>query len=281
MSGTALRPMTSRRRLARILATTCATLLLAPAAVAAEPGGLTADDLSALKWREVGSATPSGRITRFAVHPTDQRIIYAASASGGLWKTVNGGTTWRPVFEKETTISMGEVTLDPNDPNTVWIGTGEQNNVRSSQFGDGVYRSRDGGETWEHMGLKESRHVGRILVHPRDSNTVYVAALGSLWGPNEERGLYRTRDGGKTWKRLLRPSKFTGVVEVAMHPTKCPRTMRRAGATRARSRCSSTIRGSRTSTNRRARGSISWRGSRRRRAKSTCVTPATSSIRCA
>lgn len=217
MSGTAPR-LTTSRRLARLLATACATLLLVPAASAAEPGGLTAEDLSALKWREVGSATPSGRITRFAVHPTDQRIIYAASASGGLWKTVNGGTTWRPVFEKETTISMGEVTLDPNDPNTVWIGTGEQNNVRSSQFGDGVYRSRDGGDTWEHMGLKESRHVGRILVHPRDSNTVYVAALGSLWGPNEERGLYRTRDGGKTWKRLLRPSKFTGVVEVAMHP---------------------------------------------------------------
>ncbi|MFC3712930.1 WD40/YVTN/BNR-like repeat-containing protein [Sphingoaurantiacus capsulatus] len=217
MSGTAFRP-TAPRRFARLLATACATLLLVPAASAAAPDGLTAEDLGALKWREVGSATPSGRITRFAVHPTDQRIIYAASASGGLWKTVNGGTTWRPVFEKETTISMGEVTLDPNDPNTVWIGTGEQNNVRSSQFGDGVYRSRDGGETWEHMGLKESRHVGRILVHPKDSNTVYVAALGSLWGPNEERGLYRTKDGGKTWKRLLRPSKFTGVVEVAMHP---------------------------------------------------------------
>lgn len=218
MSGTALRLTTSRRSLARILATACATLLLVPVASSAQPGGLTAEDLSALKWREVGSATPSGRITRFAVHPTDQRIIYAASASGGLWKTENGGTTWRAVFEKETTISMGEVTLDPNDPNTVWIGTGEQNNVRSSQFGDGVYRSKDGGETWEHMGLKESRHVGRILVHPKDSNTVYVAALGSLWGPNEERGLYRTRDGGKSWKRLLRPSKFTGVVEVAMHP---------------------------------------------------------------
>lgn len=198
--------------------TAFAALLLGSTAGAAAPDGLTAEDLGALEWREVGTAMPSGRITRFAVHPTDQRIIYTASASGGLWKTVNGGTTWTPVFEKGGTISMGEVVLDPNDPNTVWIGTGEQNNVRSSLYGDGVYRSKDGGATWEHMGLKESRHIGRIVVHPKDSNTVFVAALGSLWGPSEERGLYRTKDGGKTWTRLLRPSKYTGVVDVAMHP---------------------------------------------------------------
>ena len=215
--STAPLPMTPLRR-ARVAATACVAALLASAGWAAAPDGLVAEDLTALQWREVGTAMSSGRVTRFAVHPTDQRIIYTASASGGLWKTVNAGTTWTPVFEKAATISMGEVTLDPNDPNTVWIGTGEQNNVRSSQFGDGVYRSRDGGTTWEHMGLKESRHIGRILVHPKDSNTVFVAALGSLWGPNEERGLYRTRDGGKTWTRLLRPSKFTGVVDVAMHP---------------------------------------------------------------
>ena len=202
----------------RLTRAAVAVALLGSAAWAAAPDGLVADDLKALQWREVGTAMSSGRITRFAVHPTDQRIIYTASASGGLWKTVNGGTTWAPVFEKATSISMGEVTLDPNDPNTVWIGTGEQNNVRSSQFGDGVYRSRDGGASWEHMGLKESGHIGRILVHPKDSNTVFVAALGPLWGPNEERGLYRTRDGGKSWTRLLRPSKFTGVVDVAMHP---------------------------------------------------------------
>jgi len=215
--STAPLPMTPLRR-ARVAATACVAALLASAGWAAAPDGLVAEDLTALQWREVGTAMSSGRVTRFAVHPTDQRIIYTASASGGLWKTVNAGTTWTPVFEKAATISMGEVTLDPNDPNTVWIGTGEQNNVRSSQFGNGVYRSRDGGTTWEHMGLKESRHIGRILVHPKDSNTVFVAALGSLWGPNEERGLYRTRDGGKTWTRLLRPSKFTGVVDVAMHP---------------------------------------------------------------
>ncbi len=195
-----------------------AAVMLGSAAFAAAPDGLVPDDLKALEWREVGTAMPSGRIARFAVHPTDQRIIYAASASGGLWKTVNAGASWTPVFEKQGSVSMGAVTLDPKDPNIVWLGTGEQNNVRSSLYGDGVYRSKDGGATWEHMGLKDSRHIGRILVHPDDSNTVYVAALGSLWGPGEERGLYRTRDGGKTWTRLLRPSQFTGVVEVAMHP---------------------------------------------------------------
>ena len=204
--------------LVRAASTAVAAALLGSAALAAAPDGLVPDDLKALEWREVGTAMPSGRIARFAVHPTDQRIIYAASASGGLWKTVNAGATWTPIFEKQGSVSMGAVTLDPKDPNTVWLGTGEQNNVRSSLYGDGVYRSKDGGATWEHMGLKDSRHIGRILVHPNDSNTVYVAALGSLWGAGEERGLYRTRDGGKTWTRLLRPSKFTGVVEVAMHP---------------------------------------------------------------
>lgn len=204
--------------LVRAASTAVAAALLGSAALAAAPDELVPDDLKALEWREVGTAMPSGRIARFAVHPTDQRIIYAASASGGLWKTVNAGATWTPIFEKQGSVSMGAVTLDPKDPNTIWLGTGEQNNVRSSLYGDGVYRSKDGGATWEHMGLKDSRHIGRILVHPNDSNTVYVAALGSLWGAGEERGLYRTRDGGKTWTRLLRPSQFTGVVEVAMHP---------------------------------------------------------------
>lgn len=196
-----------------------AALLLASGADGVTAAPLAASDLVALKWREIGSAATSGRIVRFAVDPRDNRIIYAASASGGLWKTVNGGTTWQPIFEHQATVSMGDVTLDPSAPDTVWVGTGEQNSVRSSQYGDGVYRSKDGGRTWEHMGLTDSRHIGRILVHPRNSAIVYAAALGSLWGPSEERGLYRSTDAGKTWKRLLRPSNFTGVVDVQMHPT--------------------------------------------------------------
>ncbi|MDJ0940441.1 MAG: hypothetical protein QNJ00_11830, partial [Woeseiaceae bacterium] len=123
-----------------------------------------------------------------------------------------------PIFEHQTSVSMGDVALAPTNPDIVWVGTGEQNNVRSSQFGDGVYRSDDAGKTWKHMGLEGSRHVGRILIHPENSDIVYVAALGSLWGPNPERGLYKTTDGGESWNKLLGPSDYTGVVEVQMHP---------------------------------------------------------------
>lgn len=195
-----------------------AAVLPVQAAVAATPDGLSEADLSALKWREVGTAATSGRITRFAVHPDDTRVIYTATASGGLWKTVNAGTTWDPIFEHQSSVSMGDVALAPSNPDIVWVGTGEQNSVRSSQFGDGVYRSDDAGKTWQHMGLEGSRHVGRILIHPDNPDIVYVAAMGSLWGPNPERGLYRTTDGGKTWQQLLSPSEYTGVVEVQMHP---------------------------------------------------------------
>ncbi|MFK7829908.1 MAG: WD40/YVTN/BNR-like repeat-containing protein [Congregibacter sp.] len=195
-----------------------AALLPVHAGVAAAPDGLGEQDLSALQWRELGTAATSGRIARFAVHPDDVRVIYAATASGGLWKTPNAGTTWQSVFENQSSVSLGDVALAPSNPDIVWLGSGEANSVRSSPFGNGVYRSNDAGETWQHMGLGDSRHIGRILIHPQNSDIVYVAALGSLWGPGPERGLYRTRDGGNTWKLLLQPSEYTGVVEVQMHP---------------------------------------------------------------
>jgi len=212
-------PVNGWRRSARALMFAgFAALLPVQPVLAAVPDGLSDKDLSALQWREVGTAATSGRITRFAVHPDDVRVIYAATASGGLWKTDNAGTTWNAIFEHQSSVSMGDVALAPSNPEIVWVGTGEQNSIRSSQFGDGVYRSDDGGKTWQHMGLEGSRHVGRILIHPENPDIVYVAAMGSLWGPNPERGLYRTMDGGKTWSQLLRPSEYTGVVEVQMHP---------------------------------------------------------------
>ena len=203
----------SARTLALLFLLVAALVALRPFAQELKPG-----DLDALRWREIGSAASSGRITRFAVHPDDVRVIYVATASGGLWKTTNAGTTWSSVFEQQNSISLGDVAIAPGNPDIVWVGTGEQNSVRSSQFGDGVYRSTDGGESWEHMGLEGSRHIGRILIHPENPDVVYVAAMGSLWGPNPERGLYRSRDGGKSWEQLLKPSDFTGVVEVQMHP---------------------------------------------------------------
>ncbi|MGW8266082.1 MAG: VPS10 domain-containing protein, partial [Longimicrobiales bacterium] len=203
----------------------CGMTLLLLASLAVLPAGaqgrnptLTTTDLQGYRWRELGPAVTSGRITAFAVRPDDPDVIFAATASGGAWKTENGGTTWRPVFHEEGSVSLGAISLDPSNPEVVWIGTGEQNSVRSSSFGDGVYRSDDGGESWQHMGLRESRHVGRILIHPNDPDVVFVAAMGSLWGPNPERGLYKTTDGGSNWAKVLGPSEYTGVVEVVMDP---------------------------------------------------------------
>ena len=171
-----------------------------------------------LKLRSIGPALTSGRVVDFAVDPSHPSHYYVASASGGVWATVDGGTTYTPVFDSEGSYSIGCVTLDPNNPHTVWVGTGENNSQRSVSWGDGVYRSDDDGQHWTNMGLKDSQHIGRILVDPRDSNVVYVAAQGPLWGPGGDRGLYKSTDGGATWKAVLTISENTGVTEVAMDP---------------------------------------------------------------
>ena len=168
--------------------------------------------------RLIGPALMSGRVGDLAVNPNDENEIYAAACSGGVWKSSNGGTTWKPIFDSQGSYSIGCVTLDPNNPSVVWVGTGENNSQRSVSFGDGVYRSMDGGKHWEHLGLKESEHIGKIVVHPNDSNTVYVAAQGPLWRAGGDRGLYKTSDGGKTWKRILHVSEDTGINEVHMDP---------------------------------------------------------------
>ncbi|HEV2884958.1 MAG TPA: hypothetical protein VGW36_08875, partial [Pyrinomonadaceae bacterium] len=169
-----------------------------------------------LKFRLIGPAFTSGRVIGFAVDPHNPARYYAAAASGGVWKTINNGTTWTPVFDREGSYSIGAIVLDPKNPLTVWVGTGENNSQRSVSYGNGVYRSDDGGKTWKNVGLKSSEHIGRIAIDPKDSNIVYVAAQGPLWGPGGDRGLYKTTDGGKTWKKILSISDNTGVTEIVI-----------------------------------------------------------------
>jgi photosystem II stability/assembly factor-like uncharacterized protein len=189
-----------------------------------EPAGKPQDPLSsgtftAFRLRSIGPAFMSGRISCIAVHPTDKQTWYAAAASGGVWKTANAGITWTPVFQNEGSYSIGAVVVDPRNPDTVWVGTGEANNQRSVSYGDGVYRSDDGGRSWRNLGLKSSEQIGRIAIDPRDSNVVYVAAYGPLWSPGGERGLYKTADGGRTWNKLLEISENTGISDVAIDPS--------------------------------------------------------------
>jgi photosystem II stability/assembly factor-like uncharacterized protein len=181
-------------------------------------GFFTSSVLDKLHWRCVGPANPGGRIDDVAVVENNPRIIYVATASGGLWKTTNNGVTWVPVFDGQTTSSIGDVTVAPSNPDVVWVGTGEPNNRQSSSWGDGVFKSTDGGKTWKNMGLRDTHHIGRIAIHPADPDTVYVAALGHLWGPNKERGLFRTTDGGETWVNTKYIDENTGFVDVVMNP---------------------------------------------------------------
>ncbi len=179
---------------------------------------LSAETFKGLQLRGIGPAFMSGRIADVAVHPHDQSTWYVGVGSGGVWKTTNAGTTWTPIFDGEGSYSIGCVTLDPSRPETVWVGTGENVSGRHVGYGDGVYRSLDGGKSWQNMGLVDSEHIGTIVVDPRDSDVVYVAAQGPLWSPGGERGLYKTSDGGETWEKLLGGGDYTGANEVAMDP---------------------------------------------------------------
>jgi len=183
-----------------------------------EGGAMSAKTFAGLKLRSIGPAVMAGRICDFAVDPDNSAHLYAAVCSGNVWKTTNAGTTWTPVFDKYGSFSIGCIAMDPNNPNVVWVGTGENNSQRSVSFGDGVYRTRDGGKSWENVGLKESEHIGKIVIDPRDSNVVYVAAQGPLWRSGGDRGLYKTTDGGATWNRVLHVSDDTGINEVHMDP---------------------------------------------------------------
>ena len=178
----------------------------------------TTANTSAFKFRDIGPATTSGRIADLAVNPENKAEMYLALASGGVWKTSNNGTTWQPIFEHENSYSTGCIEIDPNNTNTIWVGTGENNNQRSVAYGDGVYVSRDGGKSWTNTGLESSEHIGMIAIDPRNSDHVYVAAYGPLWNKGGERGIYETKDGGKNWTRILEVSEHTGFNEIHMDP---------------------------------------------------------------
>ena len=179
---------------------------------------LSAGTFAGLPLRGIGPALTSGRVIDLAVDPKKPSTYYVAVASGGVWKTTNGGATFNPIFDGQPSYSIGAITLDPNNPLVVWVGTGENNSQRSVSYGDGVYKSIDGGKTWANMGLKGSEHIGKIIVDPRDSDIVWVAAQGPLWNAGGDRGLYKSTDGGKTWKAVLTISENTGVTDVLMDP---------------------------------------------------------------
>ncbi len=179
---------------------------------------LNSGALSVFKFRAVGPALTSGRVADIAINEKIPGTYYVAAASGGVWKTENWGTTYEPIFDRQGSYSIGCITIDPNNPHTIWVGTGENNNQRSVAYGDGVYKSMDGGKSWKNVGLKNSEHIGMIKVHPNNSNKIFVAAYGPLWSAGGDRGLYKTEDGGESWEKVLEVSEHTGFNEIHFDP---------------------------------------------------------------
>ncbi|MDX1493905.1 MAG: hypothetical protein R3253_07605, partial [Longimicrobiales bacterium] len=202
---------------------TTAVLATSPASTSAQTPDLSTT-LSRVDYREIGPALMGGRIADLAVVESRPQVFFVGTASGGLWKTENHGTSFTPLFDDQPTSSIGAVEVDQSNPNLVWVGTGEPQNRQSSPWGNGVYKSTDGGKTWQHMGLEETKHIGRMIIHPRDPDIVYVAAVGDLWSANPERGVYRTTDAGETWERILYIDDDTGAIDLVMDPAD-PKTL--------------------------------------------------------
>lgn len=217
-----------------LLALCCGVLGTHIAAAQDESSAPTIESATAnLKMRAIGPAIMGGRIDDIAVAETTPKTIYLGAAAGGLWKSTDSGMTWTPIFEQEPNPSIGAVAVAPSNPSIVWVGTGEANNRQSASWGDGVYKSTDGGKTWSHMGLDDTQCVGRVVIDPTNPDVVYIAAVGHLWGPNSERGLFKTSDGGKTWNKVLFINDDTGVTDVAIDP-QSPTTLYAAAYERRR-----------------------------------------------
>ncbi|MFN6964710.1 MAG: WD40/YVTN/BNR-like repeat-containing protein [Pyrinomonadaceae bacterium] len=176
------------------------------------------DALSNLSWRSIGPANMGGRVADVEGVAGNPNIVYVATGSGGIFKTTNGGMTWTPIFDRQNTISVGDIALEPGNPDVIWVGTGESNTRNSVSFGDGVYRSTDGGKTWKHLGLAETNTISKVVIHPKNPDIVYVAAVGRVWGPNEERGVFMTTDGGKTWQKTLYIDPQHGASDLVIDP---------------------------------------------------------------
>ncbi|HKL37837.1 MAG TPA: hypothetical protein VJ876_03015, partial [Bacteroidales bacterium] len=179
---------------------------------------MSAQTFREMEMRNIGPALMSGRIADIAIHPDNPHLWYVAVGSGGVWKTVNSGTTWEPVFDDQGSYSIGCVTIDPHNPNRVWVGTGENIGGRHVGYGDGIYLSNDGGQSWKNMGLKESEHISKIIVHPENPDVLWVAAQGPLWAGGGQRGLFKSADGGHSWSNVLNPDPWTGVTDVVIDP---------------------------------------------------------------
>src|SRR4029079_15898963 len=198
----------------------------APAGTSGQPPPVDSETISGLGARNIGSAAMSGRVAAVAAVHEDKRLtIYIGAASGGVWKSTNGGTTYKPVFDKQPVQSIGAIAIDPKNPKTIWVGSGESWTRNSVSIGDGVYKSTDGGENWTNLGLKESERIAKILIDPSAPNTVYVCVPGKLWSDSDDRGVYKTTDGGKSWTKILKgPNASTGCSMMSMDPSS-PKTI--------------------------------------------------------
>ncbi|MEM9304196.1 MAG: glycosyl hydrolase, partial [Pseudomonadota bacterium] len=179
---------------------------------------MSSGTFTGMELRGIGPALMAGRIAHIEFHPKDPNTWYVAVGSGGVWKTTNAGTTWTPIFDRESVYSIGTIAIDSNNPSVVWVGTGEDVGGRHVSFGDGIYRSDDGGQRWKNMGLPDSEHISRIRIHPENSDVIMVAAQGPLWSTGGDRGFFLSTDGGETWEKTLGDDGYTGVTDIAIHP---------------------------------------------------------------